>query len=328
MISRQKFVQQYRDGAFVWRPSSSVVLVGSGPDHVRYFNARLSQDVAKLPTDSVRRSFVLTPNGKVQGIFAFEKREQDLRFFTELSSTELVAEFKRALLQFKVADRVELADRTAEESWIEVRGAGIEAILQRAKLTDSSSTILPPSGSRHAVENLSISNFPDAETMRVVIAGPEADISNAFAKLLATSGVKEANDEEQNLFRFLTTDFVYGVEISEKNSAAELPSAPYVSFTKGCYTGQEVVEMASARGRASRTIELLLSTSVTALPVDSEVVFEGKVVGTVISRVQLDDCSVARVLLKTGLPTDSVFQTTEGTASVITESALLARCLL
>ena len=37
--------------------------------------------------------------------------------------------------------------------------------------------------------------------------------------------------------------------ITSKTSATEIIYNDYISFTKGCYTGQEVVEMSTARGR-------------------------------------------------------------------------------
>jgi folate-binding protein YgfZ len=80
-----------------------------------------------------------------------------------------------------------------------------------------------------------------------------------------------------------------GAELDERTIAAEADLLDRsVSFTKGCYTGQELVARLDARG--NRVVRHLRGLVVAGLDADavgvirgSEIVFEGKAVGTVTS---------------------------------------------
>ncbi|MBL7663083.1 hypothetical protein JNK13_10075 [bacterium] len=57
----------------------------------------------------------------------------------------------------------------------------------------------------------------------------------------------------------------YGIDLDEHVSAVELLDeralCPYISGNKGCYTGQEVIEKASAIGKAPRVFKLIKASS-------------------------------------------------------------------
>jgi folate-binding protein YgfZ len=78
---------------------------------------------------------------------------------------------------------------------------------------------------------------------------------------------------------------VMGAELDERTIAAEADLLDRsVSFTKGCYTGQELVARLDARGnRVARHLRGLVVAGSTGPVTGSEIVFEGKVVGSVTS---------------------------------------------
>jgi folate-binding protein YgfZ len=102
---------------------------------------------------------------------------------------------------------------------------------------------------------------------------------------------------------------VMGAELDERTIAAEAELLDRcVSFTKGCYTGQELVARLDARGnRVARHLRGLVVVGLRAAPgggdrrsgtvvaSGSEIVSEGKVVGTVTSSAWSPtfDCPVA-----------------------------------
>jgi len=73
----------------------------------------------------------------------------------------------------------------------------------------------------------------------------------------------------------------YPFEINDKIIAPELPLDSYVSFNKGCYSGQEVVETASARGKVSRS--LLRIKCADGFSEETELFWEEKKVGQITS---------------------------------------------
>ncbi len=77
-----------------------------------------------------------------------------------------------------------------------------------------------------------------------------------------------------------------GAELDEST----IPQEAYldldaVSFTKGCFLGQELVARIDSRGHVNRLLRRLRTDSETALEPGTEVEVDGKVVGTVTSAV-------------------------------------------
>jgi folate-binding protein YgfZ len=76
---------------------------------------------------------------------------------------------------------------------------------------------------------------------------------------------------------------VYGVDVDETNMMLEAGLADAVSFTKGCYTGQEAVAMATYRGHVSKKLSGLAVVP-TLVPARGDVIRkEGKDIGLVTS---------------------------------------------
>jgi folate-binding protein YgfZ len=84
----------------------------------------------------------------------------------------------------------------------------------------------------------------------------------------------------------------WGREIDDRILPAEAGlDATHVSFTKGCYPGQEPVARLHYRGHPNRTLRALDLADLP--PYDAELVHEGKVVGRVTSAARRADGSVA-----------------------------------
>ncbi|HEU4387587.1 MAG TPA: glycine cleavage T C-terminal barrel domain-containing protein, partial [Blastocatellia bacterium] len=78
---------------------------------------------------------------------------------------------------------------------------------------------------------------------------------------------------------------VYGVDADEGNMMLELGLADAVSFTKGCYTGQEAVAMATYRGHISKKLSGLVLADRNVPPAGSQVYKEDTQIGHVTSAV-------------------------------------------
>jgi folate-binding protein YgfZ len=79
---------------------------------------------------------------------------------------------------------------------------------------------------------------------------------------------------------------VYGVDVDETNMLLEVGLDDAVSFTKGCYTGQEAVAMATYRGHVSKKLSGI-ALSDNTVPERGDIVRkEGKEVGFVTSALQ------------------------------------------
>src|SRR5436853_73759 len=77
----------------------------------------------------------------------------------------------------------------------------------------------------------------------------------------------------------------YGIDVDESNMMLELGMADAVSFTKGCYTGQEAVAMATYRGHISKKLSGLLIEGDRIPIAGSKISKDGKEIGQVTSAI-------------------------------------------
>lgn len=97
----------------------------------------------------------------------------------------------------------------------------------------------------------------------------------------------------------------WGRELDDRVLPAEAGlEATHISFTKGCYPGQEPVARLHYRGHPNRSLRVLQLEDVPEY--DAELLHEGKVVGRVTSAVRRDDGSVlALAYVRVEVPDDA-----------------------
>ena len=75
----------------------------------------------------------------------------------------------------------------------------------------------------------------------------------------------------------------YGVDITEKNLPQETGQMQAISFNKGCYIGQEVVERIRSQGHVNRRLVRLLLDGCQEIAPETSVLFDGQTVGSTAS---------------------------------------------
>jgi tRNA-modifying protein YgfZ len=110
---------------------------------------------------------------------------------------------------------------------------------------------------------------------------------------------EEVSEEEAERARIAAGTPRWGSELDERVLPAEAGlTETHVSFTKGCYPGQEPIARLHYRGHANRRLRVLDAEA--AAPGD-EVVYEGKAVGRVTSAVP----GIALGYVRTEVPDDA-----------------------
>jgi folate-binding protein YgfZ len=92
-------------------------------------------------------------------------------------------------------------------------------------------------------------------------------------------------EEAQNTLRIEAGIPRYGVDFTEDNLLLETGLTGAVSFTKGCYLGQEVVERIRSRGHVNKKLVGLLLDSQVPLAAGASILATDKEVGNVTSSV-------------------------------------------
>jgi folate-binding protein YgfZ len=223
----------------------------SGPEAETYLQGQLSQDVAAMSDGESRWSLLLAPAGRVDALVRVSRLDGgSFLVDTDAGWGEAVT---TRLNRFKLRTRVDITPQ--EWRVVAVRGPGAAAP--------------EPGGGVEVVADASWPGWPGFDLIGSSPAPPQGAVpasASAYQAARVEAGVP-----------------AMGAELTERTIPAEAGIVgATVSFTKGCYTGQELVARIDSRGShvARHLRGLLLSAEVEP---GAEVVAGGKQVGSVTS---------------------------------------------
>ena len=236
------------------------VVVASGPDATTYLQGQLSQDLAGLADGEATWSFVLSPQGKVDAWLRVSRLDDERLV---LDADAGVGEALLARLErFKLRTRADL-DLVTGGSCVAVRGPrSVDVAVDRTTAT----VVAPVAWS--------------GDVVGVDLVGPDPAVPVA---------VPLAPVESLDALRIECGVPVVGRELGPDTIPAEAGAwvlDASVSFTKGCYTGQELVARIDSRGgNVPRRLQgLVIDAPADAAPVaGDEVLVDGQVVAAVTS---------------------------------------------
>ncbi len=219
-----------RSGAGAFRAGRDVLAV-RGPDAEAYLQGQLSQDVAALAVGASAHSLLLEPDGKLSALLRVTRTDgQGFVLDVDKGYGDAVA---ARLRRFLLRSKVELEALAWRD--LSLRGAGVGAAA--AGLL----TVLAERG---------VLALPFAWNgwTGVDLLGP-ADVVLGPDDAALPDGVTACGAEAVEACRIVSGLPAMGTELTEKTIAAEAGLVGRtVSFTKGCYTGQELVARLDARG--------------------------------------------------------------------------------
>jgi tRNA-modifying protein YgfZ len=216
-----------------------------GRDRARLLHAITSNEVKKMPTGAGCYAFLLNPQGRIQAdlnLFCFEDR------FLIDTEPELREKVHLHIKRYIIADQVELEDVTAQTASIGLEGPTAAAILATLGAP------VPPADYAHAAW--------DAATVAAVTATGQpgvrifcpAENTTALVHQLESAGAVAATEDDVRLIRIENGRPRYGEDIRDTSLPQETQQMHAISFTKGCYLGQEIVERIRAQGRVNKKL--------------------------------------------------------------------------
>ena len=225
----------------------------SGSDRVRFLHNFCTNDIKRLKTGASCEAIVPNVKGRVLGHVFVDATESSLWIDADPAQPErLIPHLERYLIN----EDVQIADRTAD--WAELFVVGPEAAeLLRALGLDV--TGLEPLEHRTFEFGgaVRIRRF-DVEPHRgFAICVPRERLADVWEQI-CRAGVRPAGSEVWTALRIEAGLPVYGVDISEENLAQEVGRTKLaISFTKGCYLGQEPIARIDALGHVNRELRTL-----------------------------------------------------------------------
>ncbi len=154
---------------------------------------------------------------------------------------------------------------------------------------------------------------PEEHASYLLVGGadgiPTAELGVPAVEVLDTPVPEDARlleDDEVERLRIRAAMPRWGRELDDRVLPAEAGlDATHVSFTKGCYPGQEPIARLHYRGKANRRLRVLELDGVEVPEYDAEVLLGEKAVGRVTSAVPEGDHVVALGYVRREVPDDA-----------------------
>jgi tRNA-modifying protein YgfZ len=243
----------------------------SGTDAAAFLQGQVTNDVESLAPGAGCYAAFLTPKGKMLG---------DLRILN--ASHELLLDTERVALQslfnmirhFSLGYQVELRKRTLERGMLSLIGPEAVARAGVSNLPEEENAHIPASIGAVPVRVI-------RTQLGIDLLCDSADTDALLGGLVAAGAVPVAETAVECL-RVEHGRPRYGVDLDETVIPQEAGlNERAVSFTKGCYVGQETVARLFYRGKPNRQLRGLQLSG----PADAgdELHFEGRTVGRVTS---------------------------------------------
>lgn len=231
-----------REGAGVVDRSERGKLTVRGSDAADYLQGQLTNDVEALAPGEGCYAALLDRKGHLQAdARVLRLAEGELWIDTEPVAAERL---RRHLETYKIGRQVELADVSGEHAILSVIGPGAAEICGTGPLRPE-----------HAHRELEVSGIwgravaTDVGVDLICAAGDAGALSAA----LAGAGAVEVSEAAAEILRVESGRPRYGAEMSEATMPAEAGIVERaVSFTKGCYIGQEPVARLHHKGKPNR----------------------------------------------------------------------------
>ena len=258
------------------------VLKVEGPDAATFLQGQVSQEVETLKPGQSAFSFLLEPRGQIEGFFRVSRADTDL-FYLD-TEPMFGAALRASLERFKLRTKAEFTD--LEWDMIAVRGV---AEISESFVADFVAPAFWPGMAGFDLLGSSVSSPTKVETQ------------GFYEKVRLSTGLP-----------------VMGREIMSggiPNESGVLSMA--VSFNKGCYRGQELVERISARKGGRQQVQRFKSTK--ELHAEDELYDEnGEILGKIYSASIDGDSFVAMGVAKPGFAS---MRTSDG--SLVLSSTIL-----
>jgi folate-binding protein YgfZ len=264
-----------RHGAALLDLSSRGRIVARGRDRARLLHNVTSNEVKKMEPGSACYAFLLSPQGRIQAdlyLLCFADR-----FLIDVEP-ELREKVVQHIKRYIIADQVELEDISESSACIGLEGPEAAEVLKRAGAEFPSDYAHSTWGGA-TIAGITSTGQPGVR----IYCGP--DQTAALQQKLLGAGAQAASAEDVRVVRIENGKPRYGEDIFEKTLPQETRQMHAVSFTKGCYLGQEIVERIRAQGHVNKQLARLEIGGVAPPPAGSKASANGTDVGEITSAV-------------------------------------------
>ncbi len=247
-------------------------LRATGEDRARLIHAISSNTVEGLPPGHGTYAFFLSAQGRIQADSLIFIDRDHLLIDCEAKAA---AALREHIESYIIMDDVTLEDIAPKTALLALAGPRASDIASALRLSTTE-------------KELTFAQSGDTRVFRSPMPGvsywimvPSAEMPGLVAAMRARGAI-EASEREWEAHRVLNWVPRFGVDFGSGNIPHETGQFNAVSFSKGCYTGQEIVERVRSRGRVRRQL-VGVELETADIPVELTIRHKGKEVGELTS---------------------------------------------
>lgn len=278
-------IEAARGGAVLVGLSGRGIIEISGEDRVSFLHSQTTNDVKRLKPGEGCYAAMLTPKGRIIADMTVLCLPDRILLDCEDEAAGTIA---ATLEKYHITEDVRIEDVSGRTAHWGVVGPGAGAILRSAGLGDCSG--LPEWG----IADASLGGTPVRVFRRSLTGLPEFDIlcsaedGEKVGSALLMAGPMRVGPEVIEMLRIANGIPRFGRELTEEHFPAEAGIVEKaVSFTKGCYTGQETTARIRTYGGVKRFLVRLKMTEGDAPSLGESIQQDGVEVGSVTSAARL-----------------------------------------
>jgi folate-binding protein YgfZ len=258
-----------REGCGLVDRSERGKLAFTGAEAKRFLQGQVTNDVEALTPGTGCYAALLSPKGKMLGDLRILDTGEELLLDAERSALQAIF---NVLHRTRVGFDAELHKRTLQSGLLSLVGP------EARRVAGPEAEALPNAEHAHAAAEI------DGIAARVVATDVGVDLicqaeqTAALVEAVTARGAQPAPEQATEILRVEHGRPRYGVDLDDTTIPQEAGlNERAVSFTKGCYVGQETVARLFYKGKPNRHLRgLRLSAPVT---LGTELTLDGKVVG-------------------------------------------------
>ena len=272
-----------REGVGLIDKNYRAYLSFTGPDRTRYLNAILTNDIKGLQENHGNVSLFLNPQGHIQAEIETHARPEELFCVSFAMIRERLVP---ALDKYIIMDDVTLTDRTGEYGTLGLEGPKASGVVERLtgarlqELGELESREVSVNGITCRLVRRTPGSHPSGELL-LPLEGLQS-VWKVLQGSVEAQGGRAAGYKALNSLRLEQGIPWYGYDFGEKQIPHEAGlENSHISYTKGCYTGQEIVERVRSRGQVNRVRVSLRIEGSKPPAANTPLVIEGKEFGYV-----------------------------------------------
>jgi len=251
-----------------FRRSGFALIEATGLDTVDFLQGMVTSDVKALAAEASQRAAMLDIKGHILADVILHRRDKSIFIETDHRTLNRVIE---TLNRYIIMEDVTLSDRTSDFASFSLFGPEADELIGSPEIL----SIIDGSG-------WTVHRNP-VELHRYDIWVPSG-LGDRLYDYFVQSKIKEISDETYEVLRVEAGDAAWGSELTEAILLPEAEIPDIVSYTKGCYVGQEIIARLHSRGHTNRVLRQVL------FPLTDDAISAGSLI-----YIEGEDREVARV---------------------------------